>query len=318
MPGNTKNAHPKIFMTTVMEKKKNINFKVIKNKEREAQREFLLSKHRNNFLHNQSSYDINNFEKNNKIFNNYNLHGISNNLLFMKNVDRKNIKPYSSSIEDHRFSNKIGVSNINENLNNFDSSLTNINKHISDSYDNVNRERSVDEGQLIWHEHEGGINTNIHINTRIPYNHEGSNYHVQDINEHGIKKSKYKESYTYLEFLINAADKFIKKGYYIFENTNNNTSENDEVAVIKTDNPLESHLFSGEGCGDNVESNHYSDTFVKSNKISCDNTEHLKGNNENIYSNYSHYADFNINGINSIKNKSSFCKLYRGIYYLII
>jgi hypothetical protein len=55
-----KTIHPKIFTTTVMEKKKNINFKVIKNKEKESS------------SHNSNSQNCikNNFEKNNnKIIN---------------------------------------------------------------------------------------------------------------------------------------------------------------------------------------------------------------------------------------------------------
>lgn len=91
-----KAAHQKIFMTTVIEKKKNINFKVIKNKEMECQRTaFNFNNNKNNINCITSPNDIK--LENNNNFNNFNN---LNGLRILENTNSKEMMNFSNNINN--------------------------------------------------------------------------------------------------------------------------------------------------------------------------------------------------------------------------
>jgi hypothetical protein len=217
-----KTIHPKIFTTTVMEKKKNINFKVIKNKEKEAA----------GSNGNSQNCIKNNFEKN-------------NNKIINKNNDYYQ-EDGTNGRGDKIFQNAILGENKSEyqdynNRNFIDSFLPyNLNKmkmnsnvpssHINLLGPQINAGSNFNVNVRF---HSG--NSSFQISNRPQFSHFPPYAHQFNPMNHGMhphshpqyhpqpplspkKKLKQRETFNYIEVLINAADKIYKQGLCVFEN----------------------------------------------------------------------------------------------------
>ena len=238
-----KTTHPKIFTTTVIEKKKNINFKVIKNKEKEQ-----------NLLNISSQNPIkNNFDKNNKIINKNNEYfleetnnGRGGDKIFQNaiiNNENKNeydfssrsfidsFLPYNYNKMKHAGGSHINLLGQNQYQNhNAGRDSNNTNNTHTTNYKNSNQNNS------------NNINNNFNVNVRFhsgassfqinkqpqfthfsqyshsqSQSHSHSHSHPQMPMSPKMKKLKQRETFHYIDILINAADKIFKEGTFVIE-----------------------------------------------------------------------------------------------------
>jgi|LauGreDrversion4_2_1035121.scaffolds.fasta_scaffold165227_1 hypothetical protein len=198
---NAKNNVTKIFTTTVMEKKKNINFKVIKNQDKEDFHQSLRH----------------NFEKNNKI--------INKNDYFQE--DSSNETEGSQRIFQNAILDKTQLNK------NFMDGYEVDNKNFS-SFSNV-RSDNYNYYPCNWIQPGHWSRSNVNLNNINMKFNNGSSFHMnQHPNSLAVnmpkKKVKTRENFNYLEMLLTAAEKMIKQGYFIFTGSSqsDNCSEADE------------------------------------------------------------------------------------------
>jgi hypothetical protein len=169
--------HQKIFTTTVIDKKKNINFKVIKNKDR-----YQLN---SNFLNSQNSHsknDINNYENNNK---NNNLNNF--NEVTFGGQNKKQIET--------------------------DSMI----KRNADSSLRVNDERNLNlklnHNNFLFYNKDYATFGPISNEGYKKISHDLRPFGKKKLGSNLYEcKKKFKHNFNYLDILINAAEKFIQQG----------------------------------------------------------------------------------------------------------
>ena len=216
-PHNIKNNGAKIFTTTVMEKKKNVNFKVIKNQESNDFQQGLRNKfEKNNKIINKNDYfqddSSNEAEVSHRIFQNEIIEKTNFNKNFIEGPEMEKIN-YSS------FSN---VQNLiketyNHQLYPWNPNSNSYAEWHPRTYTNINMKFLNSGFQSSKHGHFANFNFNQPPSPK--------------------KKFKTRENFNYLEILMNAAEKIIEEGYCIYtqslnsENTSFHQEENFEKKI---------------------------------------------------------------------------------------
>lgn len=204
----TKSTHPKIFKTTVIQRKKSVNFKVIKNKDRDSG-------------NSNSQNEINHYEKNNNNKNNFNNY-------FIEEQKNQNIERRRSFVacED---TNKEDTSNY---------------KITSNKSDITNDKNLIPFNEIslitkINHGNNNQIHQSCFTPTSIEINLAKTELHSNNFNKYqgcaSVYQKKSKKE-TYIDILIKAADRISQLGYFSIENpiasiasVNSDISMNDEA-----------------------------------------------------------------------------------------
>lgn len=200
----SKANHQKIFTTTVMEKKKNINFKVIKNKEKEEGASSGLPSFQN-FIHN-------NYEKNNNKNNNY--FGEETNNDCRERQVFQNVILDNFNEKTKKGSQGKGVGNIN-NFSNVGSGFRTSQNSIFGQVNTVVNSAPMNNFYYMPSMNFSNFSSLNSIGQNMNKdNRDNTPFHTAPVSKKKIKQS---ETY-YLEIFINAAEKIIHSGYSLENN----------------------------------------------------------------------------------------------------
>jgi hypothetical protein len=183
-----KTVHPKIFKTTVIQRKKSVNFKVIKNKERDS-------------INSNTQNEVNHYEKINNNKNNFNNYLIEE----QSNSNRERIRSFIA------FDDSIREENTNYKL------APNNKSQITDEYklnpfNDVNLLNKINFGNNNQSCFSSSLNEINITKTEI----HSTQFNKANVTSNGYQKKCKKE--TYIDILIKAADRITQLGYYSTEN----------------------------------------------------------------------------------------------------
>ncbi len=278
-----KNNVTKIFTTTVMEKKKNINFKVIKNREKE---DFQIA----------SQGIRNNFEKNNKIINkNDFMQEESSNEAegsnkFFQNaiIDKRSY--FKNFMEGYPDMEKLNYTSFSRG--NIAESYTNPSNYY---YGNFCPPNSGFENLL------NGNNLNVNVKFQ-----NGSSFQINRnahfrhyVQPHSPKKKIKRENFNYLEILLNAAEKFLDQGF-LFQNSSSESSSVQEENFENKNSSMDISTDKNEKVmGENLEKNDCPDITASHEQSEKLNENYLQNGNNPQSANLSHS-----NSVSSLSHSS--------------